>query len=274
MKRIHLFEFEDFPWFPKVWRNLVTDYLRFVVSRFELYGPIISLLKNVMQKTNCRRIVDLGSGSSGPMDFILRKMTAGENNSIEVILTDKFPNLSALERIKVSSPANIEFLEIPVDARRVPESLTGFRTLFNAFHHFKPQDARSILRDAEQKREGIGVFELAGRAPFTLLLIMLMPLFVLLLTPLIRPFTWQRLLYTYLVPVVPIIAVWDGMVSNLRVYSPKQLRELISDVHDPTYHWDIGKIRSPIGTNITYLIGYTLRGEGMSHHEARTQAAG
>ena len=41
----------------------------------------------------------------------------------------------------------------------MPDELGGFRTLFNAFHHFPPERARAILEDAVHKGQGIGVFE-------------------------------------------------------------------------------------------------------------------
>ncbi|MEZ4557181.1 MAG: hypothetical protein R2854_12160 [Caldilineaceae bacterium] len=34
----------------------------------------------------------------------------------------------------------------------VPPELTGFRTLFTAFHHFTPADAMLILHDAVARR--------------------------------------------------------------------------------------------------------------------------
>ena len=37
MKRLHLFEFEDQDWFPRVWRDGVTDFLQFAVSRGNIY---------------------------------------------------------------------------------------------------------------------------------------------------------------------------------------------------------------------------------------------
>ena len=43
---------------------------------------------------------------------------------------------------------------------------------------------------------------------------------VLLVTPLIRPFTLSRILWTYLLPLVPLTCWWDGIVSQLRAYTP------------------------------------------------------
>ncbi len=63
----------------------------------------------------------------------------------------------------------------------------GFRTLFNSFHHFTPDDARAILRGAVGARQPIAVFEIPERKLSVVLSTLLAPFMVLLATPFIRP---------------------------------------------------------------------------------------
>src|SRR2546422_6427005 len=56
-------------------------------------------------------------------------------------------------------PYTTLFRSEPVDATQVPGDLHGFRTIFTAFHHFRPAQARAVVADAVAKGEGIGVFE-------------------------------------------------------------------------------------------------------------------
>jgi len=145
-------------------------------------------------------------------------------------------------------------IEDPVDAADVPGDLTGFRTLFTSFHHFDSGQARRVLADAQRSGEGIAVFEFTER---NLLLwtipILLIPLVVFVCTPFIRPFSWDRLLWTYLLPVVPLVAMWDGLVSNLRSYSPAELEALTGD---DSYEWRAGRVRSLGLSRVTYLVGW------------------
>jgi len=79
---------------------------------------------------------------------------------------------------------------------------------------------------------------------------------VLVVTPFIRPFRWSRLLWTYLIPLVPMVTLFDGLVSCLRTYSIEELRDLAARLDANDYLWDIGTVKStssPIP--ITYLIG-------------------
>jgi hypothetical protein len=70
------------------------------------------------------------------------------------------------------------------------------------------------------------VAEATHRSVRALLLVCLVPIAVLFITPRIRPIRWWRILYTYLVPIIPLAIWWDGVVSCLRTYAPHELLEL------------------------------------------------
>src|SRR5690606_8104029 len=74
---------------------------------------------------------------------------------------------------------------------------------------------------------------------------------VLLTTPFIRPFKIGRIVFTYLIPMVPLCIMWDGVVSSLRTYSLKEMNELVAGLQNKDdYQWTIGKEK-----NVLYLIG-------------------
>ena len=170
-------------------------------------------------------------------------------------MTDKYPNLEALES-NGGTGTNVTYLTTPIDAAAVPMSLKGFRILFTSFHHFRPAAARAILTNAMDSEEGIGIFEYTERNWLIWgLPTLLIPLFIWLCTPFIRPFRWRRVLWTYLVPVVPFVALWDGFVSNLRSYSVEELNDLVERITCDRYEWQIGKLRSIGLSRVTYAIG-------------------
>ena len=127
--------------------------------------------------------------------------------------------------------------------------------MFDAFHHLRPEQARAMLADAVAKGEGVGVFECGSRSLPMLLGALPTPLRVLVLAPFIRPFRWSRLFCTYLVPALPLVLLFDVIVSCLRIYSAPELRDLIAGLD--RYHWDIGTVRKITWLPIpnTYLIG-------------------
>jgi hypothetical protein len=71
-----------------------------------------------------------------------------------------------------------------------------------------------------------------------------------------RPFRWSRLFWTYLVPVVPLMVLFDGVVSCLRVYTPDEMLAMARDVASDSYEWDAGH-EKPAGAPlpVPFLIG-------------------
>ncbi len=256
MRRFHLFEFHDLGWFPNAWRNQLTDMMTFFAVRFKPYKPIVPKLEVVLRKLRCRQVVDLCSGAAGPILSLLEQFDEVEGHPIEVTLTDKYPNAPVFHRLAATSSGRISYCEQPVDATNVPEELEGFRTLFTSFHHFDAEAARQILCDAVRKNQGIGVFEYTERNLWIWTLPLLFwPVFAWLATPFIRPLSWRRLLWTYVIPVWMVFGLWDGLVSCLRTYTPLELRDLTAGLDDAGYSWEVGRVRSLGACRITYLLG-------------------
>jgi hypothetical protein len=105
-------------------------------------------------------------------------------------------------------------------------------------------------------RQGIAVAEASSRSWAALALQALVPLAVLVLTPAVRPFRWSRLFWTYVVPVLPLAILFDGVVSTLRVYTPEEMLAMGRAVGGDDYEWEAGVDR-PAGSPIPipYLIG-------------------
>lgn len=257
MKRYHLFEWEDQPWFPDVLRRNMTDYLRFMITKLGIYDPVVPLIKEMLEKTGQRQILDLCSGAGGGLETLQPKISAEMGFDVPVTLTDKFPNLEAWQQIQTESKNAIGYIEKSVDATNVPENLTGVRTLFSSFHHFKPEQAQAILQDAVDKKQAIGIFEGSGKQYHELLFAgVLFPPLMFGITPFIRPFKLSRLFFTYLIPAIPVFTLWDGVVSVLRMYNPEMLEEMTKKLTGPPYVWKTGYAKHKSGAKVIYLIGY------------------
>ena len=240
MRRIHAIEIHEQDWCPATIRDGTTDYLQFVVHLANSYAGIVDRLGLALRATRSAEILDLCSGGGGPWARLQAALSADREEPVRVRLTDLHPNRAAFERFWVQSGARVEFEPEPVSATDVPSELPGFRTMFAAFHHFRPASARAILEDAVRDGRGIAVFEPMQRGVLAIAGVLLAPLAVLALTPLIRPFRWSRLLFTYGVPLVPLVILFDGIVSCLRTYSTDELREIVDAIDAPSYVWEIG----------------------------------
>lgn len=257
MKRIHFFEIEDQAWVPAAIRDGVTDFLRLAVLRADLYKGFAPKLNQALQASKATRVVDLCSGAGSGWESLRHELPVLEEVQAKVVFTDFFPNIPAFRRLVSLSPNRFEYVESPVSALEVPTQLKGFRTIFSAFHHFRPQDAAAILKDAVAANQGVAIAESTQRHPLLMFYMLLTPLFVWLSTPLQRPFKWSRLFWTYVVPAIPFIVMFDGLVSCLRTYTPAELMRLVESTPGAgRYEWETGLVKIgklPVG--VTYLIG-------------------
>lgn len=257
MRRFHLIEFEDFLWFPKSVRDGITDYLRFFISTFNIYGPIVIYIKELLEQSGTNQIIEVASGSGGAIEKILRQLDKISQGKTKVLLTDYFPNLHAFNLLKKNNVGRIDFVPTPVDAADVPAELTGVRTIFSAFHHFDNHNAIAVIRDAVRKNQPIGIFDGAERKFRYILGVILSTLAFIFLVPLFtKPFRLSRLFFTYIIPLIPVFGLFDGIVSMLRIYSPEELMTMAKEIEPDKYVWKSGRGKHFPGIYVTYLIGY------------------
>jgi hypothetical protein len=260
MRRIQFIELHEQPWFPPTLRNEITDALQCGSQHLKAYAPISDLLQRALDASGSRSVVDLCSGSGGPWLDLSRKLRGG-TPAYYIWLTDKFPNRVAFENVKAASGNNVDFCGTPVDATKVPAELAGFRTMFSSFHHFPPAHARAILQNAVNAKQGIGIFEITNRTASAAGMMFLWSLTPFVFAPTMHPFRWSRLFYTYLLPLIPLVLLFDGLVSCLRTYQVRELRGLIEELGTSEYLWKTGEQSGTFGgLPITYLIGYPRDG--------------
>ncbi len=249
MGRIHLFEIEDQQWFPTFLRNYMTDFLQFLSNKSKIYKSIIPIFSEKLKDSGEHQIIDLASGGGGGLLWINEELKKS-NPALQITLTDYFPNIDAFKETQRKA-TNIQFEKESVNAMNVPSHLKGFRTQFLSFHHFQPKEAQTILQNAVDTKSPIAIFEAQDRTLPSIIAMLLSPISVLLTTPFIQPFKIGRIIFTYLLPIIPLCVLWDGIVSSLRTYSVKEMNQLINQLNNKDgYEWSVGKSKS-----ILYLIG-------------------
>lgn len=240
MQRLHAIEIHEQPACPAALRDGLTDVLQLSNRLLGVDRVIEVPLANALARTGDRRVVDLCSGGTGPWLWLERRLAARLGRPVEVLLTDRFPSETGRQRVVAAARPTLTYPEAPVDATTVPRGLEGFRTLFNAFHQFPPDEARRILADAVAARRGIAVVETLSRSPLDVINSLALPLIVPVLALLARPFSWSRVLFTFVVPVLPFAVAFDAVVSCLRTYDRVELEALVDSLGDVGYDWSFG----------------------------------
>lgn len=245
MKRIHLFELEDQAWFPHWLRVRMT---RFIVPLHRLMrtpDAIVPLLERALDRSETKAIFDLCSGSCGPLLHVMPKLwqQAGMAD-VKLTFTDLFPQTPEAQAVAAMGDSRLRYLTEPVDATAPGEQAQGVRTMMCSLHHMAPPVARKILTDAFRSRAPFLAYEISDNSLPHLIAWLALPhtfLMVLLLTPWIRPMTWQQLVFTYVIPILPFTVAWDGAVSNVRTYTPEDMAELLQGLDADDYTWEVGR---------------------------------
>lgn len=216
------------------------------------------LVSQVLPRSENRRIVDLCSGSGGPLITVHQQIQEEQQTEdLALLLTDIYPDETLAANLNNSNKTNISYHNSPIDATNVDQSLKGVRTLVGGFHHMRPEKAKTILADAQAKAQPICIYEISDNSLPTCLWWLSIPTIFIMtffITPLARPFTWQQAVLTYLIPIIPICFAWDGAVSNARTYTMNDMQELLAQLEEGRYHWEMGRITGK--AKKLYLLGY------------------
>ncbi len=217
-----MFEWEDKSWFPPLLRRMQTDYIGWLVQRFSAYEPVVGHFASMLNDSGAKGWVDLCSGNGGPAIWIhaeLKKQNVLPP-SFQLQLTDLYPGFPQ------ELPAGIQAVNYPVDALHLDDSMKGARSMFNAYHHFDEATQISLMHT--HGPHGFFVVEvLQPNVVVFLKILFTTTIGQLLLAPFVKPFSWMRLLLTYMIPVNLITVTWDGLVSVLRVTSPAKMKALV-----------------------------------------------
>jgi hypothetical protein len=93
VKRRHLVELEHLPWWPRVFRDGVTDLLATARRLAKTYSVIAPRLAAALKGSGTTQIIDLCSGGGGPWLDLLPALRS-EGATVSLCLTDKYPNTS------------------------------------------------------------------------------------------------------------------------------------------------------------------------------------
>ena len=163
---------------------------------------------------------------------------------MDFVLTDIAPHPRAWAAAAKKS-AHIHYVDRPVDAANAPVDLLDQSTLsgpgkarpvfrlFNlAFHHFEDAAARRLLANTLTTASGFAIFELQGRSLAQLVTMFLASPVLVLATPFAFYADWTHLFWTFVLPVVPLVVLFDGLVSCLRTRTGPEVRAMVESVRE------------------------------------------
>lgn len=255
LPRVQLFEFNDSSWAPPSLRDVIVESVTQSLEWGRSLAGLVAPFERFVATSRAREVLDLGAGVGGPSRSLVRAIRRAGRVPPRIILTDLTPPLDAWKTL-CAEHEDLDFEPEPIDATRIPPSLAHGRArmIINAFHHFPPAFAQQLLADAVATSSGIFIAEPFVRNPLRLLPLMATALVAFVATPfLTRRDRLQKALWI-LSTLGPLAALWDGVVSTLRVYSEADLRAMVAPLGDG-FTWTYGRHRFGLGGSGYYFWG-------------------
>ena len=149
---------------------------------------------------------------------------------------------------------------VKVDADNFEANEEGLYLSVNSFHQFTVKEAKEILAQVSKNRQPIVVVEGNNDSLWQVFgMTVIVPLTVILTAPFVKPFRLERLVFTYLIPLLPSVTFLDGFIALFKLYAPKDLDELTASLNEENYYWRSGKMDNGRGGKIIFLIGHPVK---------------
>ncbi len=257
LPRAHLFEFNDRDWVPASLRDTIVETLSRSLDWGGFLRPLAPVIDDFLSASGTREVLDLCAGAGGPAIILSDEAERLGLSPPRFLMTDLFPRVPIWTEARQQHPRSIDFVAEPVDATCITPSLSEGRAriIVNAFHHFRPDLASAILRDAVDKQAPIFISESFERNPTGALPLIPIGIPSLLATPLLSPGDrLAKAAWTWLTPIGLAAGAWDAIISTLRVYSEGDLRDLVAPF-GRGYQWTYGTYDYPFGGRGCYFHG-------------------
>jgi hypothetical protein len=218
-------ELEDYEGFPKTLRKFQVETIGYLVQMFGVYKSVPTILDALIKKNKINSIVDLCSGSGLPSIYVKKRM----QQKAPILLTDKFPQV-------IPNIEGVNYENTSVDILQLQPQPNILYTIYNAFHHFTEVEKKNILEKFRNNKATLFIVEVIEPSLISLINVLFASTIVqLCIAPFIKPFSWVRLFFTYIIPINIVTVLIDGIISVLKSKSKKQYQQLVQNVSTKNY---------------------------------------
>ena len=248
---MRLFEFGDWSRSPRWYRVYLHRYLVLFYKWFGYYRLWVKPLSDFIRDTKAEALMEYGSGSGEPLRLIVSCLERKAYAKTRFYLSDIRPNPEWCETINGNEDRRIRYVPEPVDALADNGRYSCPKVFVNSFHHFDVAQAKQIIRNSCKRKQDIIVLEYVRHTLPSFVSMLVGPLTIMLTMPFVaRRRDWPiMMLFTYVVPLFPLMFFWDGLVSCRRSYSLRQMQNMVEDMGLSM------PISETIGRNLLYPAG-------------------
>lgn len=232
MRAFYLFEFCDQTWIPRGARECLYEIMDACNSGLRSFNREVALTAiRIAHEHHLTKIVELGAGR-GPVTNELVKHDATQG--MRLVTCDLVPNVEEYRKLETNHPDRVFPIYSPVDLTQTQESLNdAVLILAGVMHHIPFELRRAVIGSLTETNSQVAIFEPLLRTWLSMFLATLsfFPAIFLPITFFGRPGKLRRILWCWLVPIVPLMFVWDGVTSCLRQWTVKEWQAAFADLN-------------------------------------------
>lgn len=219
-------ELEDLPWFPAMFRRFQLQYIGSLVQWLHIYRPLMPHLLQLVENCQPQQMQDLCSGGGEPVRYYRSQLP----QLPACYLSDKFPDTD------FTNEPGLHYLPQSVDVLTLEPQPSTCCTMFNGFHHFTTAQQQELVRKMAHSRSPFLFAEILEPGPITLLKIIIMTTVAQAVTaPFVRPVSYKRLFFTWIIPVNLFTVLYDGVISVFKSKTAAAYRRQLEHLGNAQY---------------------------------------
>lgn len=259
LQKILTYEFNDSPQCPTFIRESILEVLGKSIRDAKVYEALAPRFIQFCQDAKVQTVLEFGAGSGESTAIFLDAVLGTGETPPRIYISDLFPMATVMAKTCATHPDTLIPLQGSVDLRNPPESPGhDMRMVLSAFHHCDAEMARQFLKKGQE--QGVAVFI---AEPFTKSLQAFFPLFLHGFTSLARNgvlssrMRLAKFICTFLLPLIPLCLLWDGLISMVRMYSKDDFAEMVGSLPDVDlpYDWQYEEVQVPLGGTASLFTG-------------------
>ncbi|MEC9281578.1 MAG: class I SAM-dependent methyltransferase [Bdellovibrionota bacterium] len=231
--RVNSFEFGDLQAVPAFYHQFLREFMSKIYLVFGIHKLWRTEITEFVKRQGSQSIHDPCAGSGYVNQLIFESLDEKLNAKFYLsdLMTDESPEFA--KQINALGFENLKFAEKSIDLLKIEASNQMPKMFVNSFHHFDRDHVKEILKNTLGQGKELLVLEYCRKTPDSLMSMLFGGVFSLLFFPFVveKKFVLPSFIFTYLIPVIPFMLVWDGVVSCLRTHSSSSLEEILVDLN-------------------------------------------
>tara|TARA_Y100000780_G_scaffold196518_2_gene186634 strand:+ start:142267 stop:143058 length:792 start_codon:yes stop_codon:yes gene_type:complete len=231
--RVNSFEFGDLSSVPAFYHQFLREFMSKIYFVFGIHKLWRKEISEFVERQGAESIHDpcAGSGYVNQLIFESLDKNLGAKFYLSDLMTDESPEFA--KQINSLGYQDLKFAEESIDLLKIEASKQMPKMFVNSFHHFNNEQVKEILKNTLGQGKEILVLEYCRKTPDSLVSMLFGGVLSLLFFPFVveKKFIIPSFIFTYLIPIIPFMLVWDGIVSCLRTHTISSLKQILVELN-------------------------------------------